>query len=259
MSGTADSLDTPTPVILGDGQDINPSLLNEGSLEALGAQGEEWTRPHSNLWADAFRRLIRNRLALIGLIIVTCFVLIAMLAPILAPYGQSEVVDVRLTRYSPSWNWPMGLDKNGRDIFSRLMWGARVSLIVGLASYALILCIALPFGSIAGFYGGVTDTVLMRIVDVIYTIPQVLLVMLFVNARGASLLNIILGIGLIGWTTEARLIRAQFLTLREQEYVKASRVAGASGGAPRAAGAPVRRRVPPAGRAAVRRAAWSAR
>src|SRR5215207_3537667 len=174
------SFDTPTPVILGDGQDINPDFGNAdsvsaeaeaGSLAALGASGEEWTRPHSNLWADAFRRLIRNRLALIGLIIVTLFVLIALLAPILAPYGQSEVVDVRLTRFSPSWNWPMGLDKNGRDIFSRLMWGARVSLIVGLASYTLILCIALPFGSIAGFYGGITDTVLMRIVDVIYTIP----------------------------------------------------------------------------------------
>lgn len=232
------TFETPTPVILGDGQDVNPDFADAdsisaaaaaGSLAELGATGEEWTRPHSSLWADAFRRLIRNRLALIGLIIVTCFVLIAIFAPLLAPYGESEVVDPALKRYGPSWNWPMGLDTNGRDIFSRLMWGARVSLIVGLASYALILLIALPFGSIAGFYGGITDTVLMRIVDVIYTIPQVLLVMLFVNARGSSLINIILGIGLIGWTTEARLIRAQFLTLREQEYVKASRVAGASG------------------------------
>ncbi|MCA9858322.1 MAG: ABC transporter permease [Thermomicrobiales bacterium] len=231
MSGTADQFDTPTPVVLGAGQDIDPPLGGEvAPLEALGASGEEWTRPHSNLWADAFRRLVRNRLALIGLVIVSTFVLIAILAPLLAPYGQSEVVDVRLTRYGPSWSWPMGLDKNGRDIFSRLMWGSRVSLMVGLASYLVILSIAIPFGSIAGFYGGFVDTILMRVVDVIYTIPQVLLVMLFVNARGPSLTNIILGIGLIGWTTEARLIRAQFLTLREQEYIKASRVAGAGGG-----------------------------
>ena len=231
MAPSADHLDTLNPAIPGAGQTIAPPFTDadSNSLEDLGASGEEWTRPHSNLWVDAFRRLIRNRLALIGLIIVTIFVLLALLAPILAPYGQSEVVDVRLARMGPSWNWPMGLDKNGRDIFSRLMWGSRVSLVVGLASYMLILCIAIPFGSIAGFYGGVTDTVLMRIVDVIYTIPQVLLVMLFVNARGPSLTNIILGIGLIGWTTEARLIRAQFLTLREQEYVKASRVAGAGG------------------------------
>ena len=232
MPPSADHLDTANPAIVGAGQTINPPFTDTdaNALGQLGAAGEEWTRPHSNLWADAFRRLIRNRLALIGLIIVTVFVLMAIFAPLLAPYGQSEVVDVRLTRMGPSWTWPMGLDKNGRDIFSRLMWGSRVSLTVGLASYAVILLIALPFGSIAGFYGGMTDTVLMRIVDVIYTIPQVLLVMLFVNARGPSLFNIILGIGLIGWTTEARLIRAQFLTLREQEYVKASRVAGASGG-----------------------------
>lgn len=231
MAPSADHLDTLNPAVVGAGQSVNPPFTDADSnaLEELGATGEVWTRPHSNLWVDAFRRLVRNRLALIGLIIVTTFVLLAILAPILAPYGQSEVVDVRLTRMGPSWTWPMGLDKNGRDIFSRLMWGSRVSLVVGLASYSLILLIAIPFGSIAGFYGGVTDTVLMRIVDVIYTIPQVLLVMLFVNARGPSLTNIILGIGLIGWTTEARLIRAQFLTLREQEYVKASRVAGAGG------------------------------
>ncbi|HET9661591.1 MAG TPA: ABC transporter permease [Thermomicrobiales bacterium] len=231
MAPSADHLDTANPAVVGAGQAINPPFTDADSnaLEQLGASGEEWTRPHSNLWVDAFRRLSRNRLALIGLIIVSLFVLMAILAPILAPYGQSEVVDVRVARMGPSWTWPMGLDKNGRDIFSRLMWGSRVSLMVGLASYTLILCIAIPLGSIAGFYGGITDTVLMRVVDVIYTIPQVLLVMLFVNARGPSLTNIILGIGLIGWTTEARLIRAQFLTLREQEYVKASRVAGAGG------------------------------
>lgn len=200
-----------------------------GSLAALGSETEDWTRPHTSLWLDAWRRLSRNKLALLGLVIVIVFVLLAIFAPVLAPYGESEVVDVRLSREEPSWTFPMGLDRNGRDIFSRLMYGARISLFVGLISYAVILLIAIPIGSIAGFYGGTVDNVLMRLVDVIYTIPQVLLVMLFVNARGAGLFNIILGIGLIGWVTEARLIRAQFLTLREQEYIKASRVAGAGG------------------------------
>src|SRR5680860_137304 len=200
-----------------------------GALAELGLENEEWTRPHSSLWLDAWRRLARNKLALLGLVIVTLFVLIAIFAPLIAPYGESEVVDGRLARMEPSWTFPMGLDRNGRDIFSRLMYGARVSLLVGLSAYILILLIAVPIGSIAGFYGGTIDNLLMRLVDVIYTIPQVLLVMLFVNARGAGLLNIVLGIGLIGWVTEARLIRAQFLTLREQEYIKASRVAGAGG------------------------------
>ncbi len=213
------------------------AALADDALEAgetgppaeLGDATEEWSRPHTSLWVDAWRRLSRNKLALIGLFIVSLFVFLAIFAPVIAPYGQSEVVDVRLARMEPSWTFPMGLDRNGRDIFSRLMYGARVSLVVGLASYVLILLIAIPIGSTAGYYGGTVDNILMRLVDVIYTIPQVLLVMLFVNARGAGLLNIILGIGLIGWVTEARLIRAQFLTLREQEYVKASRVAGASG------------------------------
>lgn len=197
-----------------------------GPLTTLG-QEAEFQRPHRSLWQDAFRRLTKNRLALIGLCIVILFVLIAIFAPLLAPYGESEVVSPSLARYPPSWTWPMGLDANGRDIFSRLMYGARVSLLVGLCSYLIILAIAIPIGSIAGYYGGKVDTLLMRVVDIVFTIPQVLLVLMFVNWRGASLLNIILGIGLIGWVTEARLIRGQFLTLRESEYVKASRVAGA--------------------------------
>lgn len=198
-------------------------------LEALGAEGEAGIRRHASLWGDAWRRLVRNRLAVLGLVIVVTFMLIAIFAPLIAPYGESEVVDVRLARYPPSWTWPFGLDRNGRDIFSRMMYGARVSLLVGVVSYTIVLAIAIPVGSIAGYYGGRIDNIIMRFVDVIFTIPQVLLVLMFVNAFGAGLKNIFLGIGLIAWVTEARLIRAQFLSLREQEFVKASRVAGASG------------------------------
>jgi ABC-type dipeptide/oligopeptide/nickel transport system permease subunit len=195
-------------------------------LEQLGAESEVLIRSHTSLWGDAWRRLVRNRLAVLGMVIVVTFFLLAILAPWLAPYGENEVVDVRLARYAPSWEWPFGLDANGRDIFSRMMYGARVSLLVGVLSYLIILAIAIPIGSIAGYYGGWVDNTLMRIVDVIFTIPQVLLVLMFVNWRGPGLGNIFLGIGLIGWVTEARLIRGQFLNLREHEYVKASRVAG---------------------------------
>lgn len=196
---------------------------------ALGGLAEATPRKQASLWGDAWRRLVRNRLALIGLIIVIAFIVLAILAPVLAPYGENEVVDVRLTSYGPSWTWPFGLDRNGRDLFSRVLYGARVSLMVGVVSQLIVLAIGVPIGAIAGYYSGITDTVLMRIVDVIYAIPQVLLVLLFVNWLGPGLVNIFLAIGLIGWVTEARLVRGQFLTLREQEYVKASRVAGASG------------------------------
>jgi len=194
------------------------------------ADVEAVPRRQASLWGDAWRRLVRNRLAVIGLVIVVTFMVVAVLAPVLAPYGENEVVDVRLTNESPSWTWPFGLDRNGRDLFSRVLYGARVSLLVGVVSQLIVLAIGVPIGAIAGYYSGMTDNVLMRIVDVIYAIPQVLLVLLFVNWLGPGLVNIFLAIGLIGWVTITRLVRGQFLTLREQEYVKASKVAGAGGG-----------------------------
>jgi oligopeptide transport system permease protein len=192
--------------------------------------GELTVRRQRSLWGDAWRRLLRNKLAVIGLIIVTSFSLIAIFAPVIAPYGQSEVVDFRLARHAPSWTWPMGLDANGRDIFSRMVYGAQVSLVVGVLAQAIVLLIGVPLGAVAGFFGGTTDNVLMRLVDVIYAIPQLLMVLLFVNWWGPGLFNIFLAIGLVGWVTEARLVRGQFLSLREQEYVSAAQVAGAGGG-----------------------------
>ncbi len=196
-------------------------------LADLADASTQSVRPQTSLWGDAWRRLIRNRLALLGLIVVVSFILIALFAPIIAPYGESEVVDPGLIRHPPSWTWPMGLDQNGRDMFSRIVYGARVSLFVGVVAYIIVLLIAIPVGSIAGYFGGWVDNVIMRMVDVVFTIPQVLLVLMFVNWRGPGITNIFLAIGIIGWVTEARLIRGQFLTLREQDYIKASRVAGA--------------------------------
>ena len=185
------------------------------------------TRKQRSLWGDAWRRLTRNKLAIIGLIIVSTFIVLAILAPVIAPYGQAEVVDYRLARHGPSWMWPLGLDQNGRDIFSRLLYGARVSLVVGVLAQALVLLIGVPIGAFAGYHGGRVDNFLMRSVDVVYAIPQLLLVMIFLGVFGPGLINIFIAIGLVGWVTEARLVRGQFLALREQEYVAASRVAGA--------------------------------
>ncbi len=192
--------------------------------------GDLTARKQRSLWSDAWRRLRRNKLAVIGLIIVATFSVIAIFASFIAPYGQAEVVDFRLARHHPSATWPMGLDANGRDIFSRMVYGAQVSLVVGVLSQAIVLLIGIPLGAIAGYFGGLTDNVLMRLVDVIYAIPQLLMVLLFVNWWGPGLLNIFLAIGLVGWVTEARLVRGQFLSLREQEYVQAARVVGGNGG-----------------------------
>jgi ABC-type dipeptide/oligopeptide/nickel transport system permease subunit len=195
----------------------------------VGLGGELTGRKQRSLWSDAWRRLRRNKLAVVGLIVVTAFSLIAIFAPLIAPYGQAEVVDFRLARYAPSWTWPMGLDANGRDMFSRMVYGAQVSLVVGVLAQAIVLMIGVPIGALAGYFGGTTDNVLMRSVDVVYAIPQLLLVLLFVNWWGPGLRNIFLAIGLVGWVTVARLVRGQFLSLREQEYVSAAKVSGANG------------------------------
>jgi ABC-type dipeptide/oligopeptide/nickel transport system permease subunit len=202
------------------GQERTPTVRLGGELTA---------RKQRSLWGDAWRRLRRNKLAVIGLIIVVTFSLVAIFAPLIAPYGQAEVVDHRLARQHPSWTWPMGLDANGRDLFSRMVFGAQVSLVVGVLAQAIVLAIGVPIGAIAGYFGGRVDNGLMRLVDVIYAIPQLLMVLLFVNWWGPGLLNIFLAIGLVGWVTEARLVRGQFLSLREQEYVSAAQVAGADG------------------------------
>ena len=180
-----------------------------------------------SLWSDSWRRLAKNKLAVIGVVIVVTFTLVAILAPLLAPYGQSEVVNVGLARESPSWLWPFGLDENARDIWSRVLYGARVSLLVGVVSQLIVLAIGVPVGAAAGFFSGNVDNLLMRFVDVFYAVPQLLLVMIFLNLFGPGLINIFLGIGLVSWVTVARLVRSQFLSLREAEYVNAARVNGA--------------------------------
>lgn len=221
-TGTLGSLNPPA-----DQADHADRVHRPPSLKAL---GDMTNRPQRTLLRDAWGRLFRNKMAVLGLIIVVAFAIMAMLAQVLAPYGQAEVVDVRLARHGPQWLWPMGLDENGRDIWSRVLYGAQVSLFVGVVSQILVLAIGVPIGAMAGYFSGQVDNLLMRMVDVVYAVPQLLLVMIFLNIFGPSLLNIFLGIALVSWVTIARLVRGQFLTLREMEYVNASRLCGAGGG-----------------------------
>jgi ABC-type dipeptide/oligopeptide/nickel transport system permease subunit len=205
-----------------------PDNISQAQLLAEAADAAP-TR-QSSLWRDAWHRMIRNKLAVIGMIIVAVFVLTAIFAPLIAPYGDREVVHFSLKESKPSWNFPMGIDQNGRDVFSRLVYGARVSLLVGVVAQLIVLAIGVPIGAIAGFYSGRIDNALMRTVDVFYAIPQLLLVLLLVNMLGPGMKNIFIAIGVTGWVTMARLVRGVMLSNREQEYVKAARVAGAGSG-----------------------------
>lgn len=198
--------------------------------ELLAEAAEAAPTRQTSLWKDAWRRLIKNKLAVVGMIIVAMFAVIAIFAPLIAPYGEAEVVAPELRLMEPSWYFPMGLDQNGRDMFSRMVYGARVSLLVGVVAQIIVLAIGVPIGAIAGFYSGKVDNALMRTVDVFYAVPQLLLVLLLVNMLGPGMKNIFIAIGVTGWVTMARLVRGVMLANREQEYVKASRVAGGSSG-----------------------------
>ncbi|MGN6812142.1 MAG: ABC transporter permease [Thermomicrobiales bacterium] len=184
-------------------------------------------RKQKSLWGDAWRRLLRNRLALAGLIVVVIFCLMAIFAPLLA--RQSIDYQDALSLYQPpSRAHVMGTDQLGRDVLSRVIWGSRVSLLVGLVAQLIVLAIGVPVGALAGFFGGKTDLVLMRFVDVMYAFPQLLFVILLMSMWGRGLTNIFIAIGLTGWVTLARLVRAQFLALREKDYVLAARSIGAT-------------------------------
>jgi oligopeptide transport system permease protein len=184
--------------------------------------------PHrrASLWGDGWRRLRRNRLAMVGLIGVCFLLFLAITANWISPspYDYQHFSHIE---EPPSLRFPLGTDLVGRDMLSRMIYGARVSMSVALVCQLAIVLIAVPIGTIAGYCGGWVDTVLMRVVDLFYAIPQLLLAILIMSVLGRGLENLFLAIVLTSWVTLARLTRAQILSLRDKEYVKAARTAGA--------------------------------
>lgn len=184
------------------------------------------TRPHRTLWRDAFYRLIANRLALFGMIIILAIAFMAVFAPLVAPYDYREQ-NWGETYQSPSMDWPLGTDDVGRDMLSRMIYGARVSMAVGLGAQVIVLLIGVPIGAIAGYAGGKVDNALMRFVDVMYAFPQLLFVILIMAMLGRGLQNIFIAIGITGWVILARVSRAEFLSARNRDYIVSAHAAGA--------------------------------
>lgn len=199
-----------------------------GAVGALAEAGlRRKGRKQASLWGDAWRRLRRNKLAITGLVVVILLCLIAIFAPLLAR-EDLYVQNYDALYAHPSALYPMGADQLGRDVLSRVIWGSRVSLLVGVVAQLIVLAIGVPIGAIAGYFGGKTDLLLMRFVDVMYAFPQLLFVILLMSMWGRGLGNIFIAIGLTGWVTLARLVRAQFLSLREKDYVVAAQSIGAT-------------------------------
>ncbi|MBQ6868758.1 MAG: ABC transporter permease [Clostridia bacterium] len=176
---------------------------------------------------DAWTRFKKNKMALVGLGFLVVITILAIFVPALSPY-EYDMMDLASSNLMPSLQHPMGTDKFGRDIFVRIMYGARISLSVGFASAFICLFIGIVYGGVAGYIGGKVDMVLMRIVDILYSIPTLLIVILIMLIFGSNIVSILIGLCATSWMGMARLVRAQVLTLKEQEFALAAYVLGAS-------------------------------
>lgn len=196
----------------------------------------------NSLWRLTLRRLFRQRSAVVGLTILILLILTAVFAPLIAPYGPNDVLigveDVRkreppcihLLGCSPDKQQHiMGIDGNVRDVFSRMLYGTRISLRIGITVVAIAIVVGTSLGAIAGYIGGWVDNLIMRVMDIILAFPFFLLAIALVFVLGPSLTNAMLAISVVSTPSYARVIRASVLTLRETEYVEASRALGASG------------------------------
>jgi len=203
--------------------------------------------PSTSLWRDAWRRLIRNKAAVAGMIIIILFIFIAAFASELAPHNPLQIND-GMGYLPPAWveksisgqsghpRFLLGTDTIGRDVLSRVIYGARVSMIVGLTPVAIILVIGSAIGLLSGYVGGRTDNILMRITDVFYAFPNLLLyVILMVTLRDTAigrlfngLFLLFVALALVSWVGVARLVRSSVLSLKEKEFIEAARCVGAS-------------------------------
>ncbi len=180
----------------------------------------------ASLWTDAWRRLRRNRLALVATLYLTLLVAVALVAIFYTPYRMSAV-GITDTYAGPTLAHPLGADELGRDILSRLMVGAQVSLVVGVGTQFLVLAVGVPVGLAAGYYRGWLDSVVSFVINVFYGIPDLLVALILVFLLGPSLTNIIIAIVVTRWMDMARLVRGQTLSLREREFIEAARASGA--------------------------------
>lgn len=174
-----------------------------------------------------WQRFKRNKLAVFGGIIVLSLFIIAFLSPFISPYNPNEI-DRKEILEPPTLRHPLGTDDLGRDLLSRMIWGARISLAVGFVAVGIASLTGMILGALSGYYGGWTDRIIMRIIDIMLSIPTFFLILAVIAFVGPSIWNIMIVIGITSWMGVARLVRAEFLSLKEREYVLAAKAMGAS-------------------------------
>jgi len=192
-----------------------------------------------SLWVDARRRLFRNKAAMVSIVVLALIALTAIFLPLVWPYAYDDI-DFTLVNCAPDW-WPdpdvmchsggwhiFGSDSVGRDLFVRVLYGARVSLAVGLVATFVSLVIGVIYGATAGFIGGAIDDVMMRVVDVLYSLPFIFFVIILMVIFNQSIWLLFVAIGAVEWLTMARIVRGQTLSIKEKEFIEAARAGGVS-------------------------------
>ena len=181
----------------------------------------------SSLWSDAWRRLLANKAAVVGGLILSMLIILAIFAPWIAPHSYAYQ-NLELGAQPPSGDFILGTDTLGRDLFSRILFGARVSLLVGFVATGVALVIGVSWGIVAGYFGGRVDSIMMRIVDVLYGLPFIIFIILLMVIFGRNIWLLFGAIGAVEWLTMARIVRGQVLTIKNQEYVLAAQAMGVS-------------------------------
>ncbi|HVW73808.1 MAG TPA: ABC transporter permease subunit [Rhizomicrobium sp.] len=188
-----------------------------------------------SLWLDARQRLLKNRAAVVSILVLAFIALLALLAPLLSPFAYDEV-NYDIIACAPGW-WPVqaactapghlfGTDAVGRDLFVRVLFGARVSLAVGLVATLVSLVIGVLYGAVAGYIGGRIDGLMMRIVDVLYSLPFIFFVIILMVMFDRNFILLFVAIGAVEWLTMARIVRGQTLSIKQKEFIEAARAAG---------------------------------
>lgn len=224
------------------------TITSEQPVESLAGSLGEMRAPRS-LWSNAWRQFRRNKLAMFGLCYLVFLIFVAVFAPAIAPhnpvqsdlavagkYRQAAWISDPDPKKTGDWSYPLGTDGNGRDVFSRLVYGTRISLVVGFIPMTVIMLIGIPVGLTAGFVGGRLDNLLMRITDIVYAFPALLFFIIMQISLGETwigrmlngLVLLFITLSIINWTGVARLVRGDTLALKEKEFVEAARASGAS-------------------------------
>ena len=218
-------------------QGAQPAGAGKGAFDAAlseTARAEESDRPTRTLWGDAWKRLRRNKLAVIGAVWILFMILVALTADLWAPQWLGSPTDIdstqsaALSKLPPSLEHPFGTDATGRDQLVRVIYGARVSLTVGVIATVISTAIGLVMGALAAFYGGIWDVIIMRLADMFLAIPYTLFVIVMLAVIGQGIQNVFIAIGILGWPSIARVFSSAILSVKENDYVDAARAMGAS-------------------------------